>query len=135
MRKALYFEQDIGKVDSAGDWRGYRAGEWYDNVPDADHDFALANGLAHEVTEAECGCKLAKGCAVSLSQEPVIEKVPGERGKRRINFIPCSEHAATALRDHVADFDPEFQAVIRAKVARLKEQQSLEDMARTQGLV
>jgi hypothetical protein len=96
MRKALYFEKGIGP---------YKAGEWYDNVPDADHDFALANGLALDVDRAECGCMLADGRAVR---------------------VVCEAHRANALRDPLLDLDVELQAALRDKAARLKQQPSLQ---------
>ena len=77
--KRLYFEQNIGP---------YKAGEWYENVPDDDYETAITNGLAQDVVLAECGCLLANGRAVRVAMADSNM------------LVPCTVHNPDAINPY-----------------------------------
>lgn len=60
MRHKMFFKQDAGP---------YKAGKWYDNVPQDDTDFALDKGIGVVCAFAECGCLMADTRVVHVSAD------------------------------------------------------------------
>jgi hypothetical protein len=75
MRNKFYFPTNVPP---------YRAGEWYDNIPDSDVSRAKDIG-ALELHEADCGC--------CLTEDNKAVRVGMKRGGQY-----CSIHLETAIR-------------------------------------